>query len=106
MLTYRENVDEPVARPSGRATEGMSHKLRVRAIAFLAFALVAVVPLVVAIALPYATPLAHLFGLVAIPAMLLATLLGVVVAYVVATEVAKRTLARHATGVTPAPAVR
>ena len=64
-----------------------------------------VVVFALAIALPYATPLAGVFGLVAIPGAMLATLLGVVLAYVVATEAAKRVLSRRAgRAVQPLPA--
>ena len=48
------------------------------------------IPALLAIALPFTAPAAQLFGFVALPAPLVATLLGIVIAYVVATEAAKR----------------
>jgi Mg2+-importing ATPase len=45
---------------------------------------------VVAVALPFVTPLARVFGFVALPWPLLAAMLAIVAGYVVATELAKR----------------
>jgi P-type Mg2+ transporter len=53
----------------------------------LAWTTLAVVLL--AVALPFITPAAHLFGFVAMPAAMVVALLAIVLAYVTATEAAK-----------------
>ncbi|GIK84549.1 MAG: magnesium-translocating P-type ATPase [Betaproteobacteria bacterium] len=54
--------------------------------------------LVAAVAIPYATPLADLFGFVPLPPALLAAAVAIVAAYVAATELAKRWFHRGAGG--------
>jgi Mg2+-importing ATPase len=49
-----------------------------------------------AFAIPY-LPFADLFGLVPVPGALLATIVGITVCYVAATEAQKRWFYRHAT---------
>jgi P-type Mg2+ transporter len=44
---------------------------------------------VLAVALPFIAPAAHLFGFVALPLSLVATLMAIVLAYIVTTEAAK-----------------
>ena len=93
MLRKKAVIDERIANSPNEC--GLLLVLRTHAPAWrsrpgrwLAAATVAVA--VLALALPYLAPVAGLLGFVPLPLPVLATLLGVVAAYVAATEAAKR----------------